>query len=125
MPLDLIFVTPGNYTIEDNGIPGDGISVIKDGTGAVIFTFAHPADSLSFVVSTPGVNLTINLTDTLGAANFRIGVLDDPAQSPDSITMLSVNTTGTVTLVSNGTIVEGGSDAQADIVAGSLIMSAQ
>ncbi len=78
MPLDLIFITPGNYTLEDNGIPGDNTSVIKDGSGAVIFTFVHPADSLSFTASTPGVNITINLTDSLGAADFRIGSLTDP-----------------------------------------------
>ena len=49
MPLNLIFTNPGTYTIEDNGIPGDNTSVIKDGSGTVIFTFAHPADSLGFV----------------------------------------------------------------------------
>ena len=125
MPLEFLFTTPGNYTIEDNGVPGDGISVVKDGTGTVIFTFAHPADSLRFFVDTPGVNITINFTDTLGAANFTVGVLDDPAQSPASITVRSVETSGIVTLVSNGAIIEGGSDAAADIVAGQLIMSAE
>ena len=73
MPLNLIFIQPGNYTIDDNGIPGD-----------VIFTFAHPADGLGFTVSTPGVNITINMTDSLGAANLTIGSLTDPASSPDS-----------------------------------------
>jgi Ca2+-binding RTX toxin-like protein len=125
MPLSLIFITPGNYTLEDNGIPGDNTSVIKDGTGTVIFTFAHPADSLAFTVSTPGVNITVNLTDSLGAANLTIGSLTDPAVTPDSIKVQSVRTTGTVTLVSNGSITEAGSDAAADIVAGQLVLSAQ
>src|SRR6185436_4929728 len=107
MPLTLIFTQPGNFTIDDNGIPGDNTSVIRDSTGAVIFTFLHPADALTFRVSTPGVNLTINFTDTLGAADFTIGNLDPdpligPAQTPDSVVMKSVRTTGNVTLVSNG-----------------------
>ncbi len=124
MSLDLIFVSPGNYTIDDNGIPGDNTSVIRDGTGAVIFTFVHPADSLSFTVSTPGVGITINFTDSLGAANFRIGNLTDPAQTPASVVLKKLNTTGIVTVVSNGSITEGGADSAADIVAGSLLLQA-
>ena len=58
MALNLIFTQPGNFTIEDDGIPGNNTSVIKDGDGNVIFTFVHPADALGFTVSTPGVNLT-------------------------------------------------------------------
>src|SRR4029450_11545095 len=130
MPLALIFTQAGNFTIDDNGIPGDNTSVIRDSTGAVIFTIVHPADALTFRVSTPGVNLTINFTDTLGAADFTIGNLDPdpligPAQTPDSVVMKSVRTTGDVTLVSNGSVTEGGNDAAADIVAGSLIIRAQ
>src|SRR6185503_201948 len=129
MPLNLIFIQPGTYTIDDNGIPGDNISVIRDGTGTVIFTFAHPADALGFTVSTPGVNIVVNLTDSLNAANLTIGSTDPdpligPPQSPDSIVMKNVVTTGTVTLVSNGAITEGGADAASDITAGALIMSA-
>lgn len=124
MPLNLIFITPGNYTIEDNGIPGDNISVIKDGNGTVIFTFGHPADALGFTCSTPGVHITINITDSLGAANLTLGDLTNPGASFDSITMRSVSTTGTVTLVSNGFIREGGSDSAADITAGAIILSA-
>ena len=129
MPLTLIFTQAGNFTIDDNGIPGDNISVIRDGTGTVIFTFAHPADALGFTVSTPGVNIVVNLTDSLNAANLTIGSTDPdpligPPQSPDSIVMKNVVTTGTVTLVSNGAITEGGADAASDITAGALIMSA-
>ena len=83
MPLNLIFIQPGNYTIDDNGIPGDNISVIRDGNGVVIFTFAHPADALGFTVSTPGVNITVNFTDSMNAANFTIGSTDpDPMVGP-------------------------------------------
>lgn len=124
MPLNLIFIQPGDYTIEDDGVPGNNTSVIKDGNGVVIFTFAHPADELGFTAETPGVNITVNLTDSLGAANFTIGSLTDPAHCPDGIVIQSVRTTGSVTLVSNGAIIEGGDDAAPDIFAGSLIMSA-
>ena len=129
MPLNLIFIQPGNYTIDDNGIPGDNISVIRDGNGVVIFTFGHPADGLGFTVSTTGVNITVNFTDSMNAANFTIGSTDPdpmvgPPQSPDSIVMKNIVTTGTVTLVSNTTITEGGSDSASDITAGALIMSA-
>ena len=124
MPLSLIFIQPGNYSIDDNGVPGDNISFIRDGNGVVIFTFAHPADALTFTVSTPGVNLDIDFADSLGAANFTLGSLTDAAQTPDFIAMNRVDTTGTVTLASNTAISEGGADAGADIVAGALIMSA-
>ena len=124
MPLNLIFITPGDYTIEDNGIPGDNTSVIRDGTGAVIFTFVHPADSLGFTVTTPGVNLTVNLTDSLGAANVTIGDLASAAATPDSLIIGNLRTTGIVTLVSNGAITELGGDAGADIVGGQVILSA-
>src|SRR5262245_21940664 len=124
MPLDLVFPTPGNYTINDDGIPGNNTSVIRDGTGVVIFTFIHPADSLSLTTSTPGVNITIDFTDTLGAADFRLGDLTSPAESFSSIAMNRVQTTGDITLVSNGTISEFGIDPGADIVAGTLVLSA-
>src|SRR5688572_25892713 len=124
MPLNLIFITPGNYTIEDNGIPGDNISVIKDGNGVVIFTFGHPVDGLGFTVSTPGVNITVNFTDSMGAANFTIGSLTNLAESPDSIVFRNIETTGTVTLVANNTITEGGADLASDITAGAVILSA-
>ena len=130
MPLNLIFIQPGNYTIDDNGIPGDNISVIRDGNGVVIFTFAHPADSLGFTVSVPGVNITVNFTDSMNAANFTIGSTDPdpmvgPPQSPDSIVIQNIETTGTVTLVANGSITEGpDSDVAPDIFAGAIVLSA-
>lgn len=124
MPLTLSFLSSDDCTIDDNGVPGDNTSVVRNGTGGVIFTFVHPADSLTFFASTPGVNLNFNFTDSLGAANFTVGNLTNAAQSPDSIVMNRVNTTGIVTLVSNGAISEGRADAGADIVAGPLLMSA-
>jgi hypothetical protein len=124
MPLDLIFITPGNYSVEDDGIPGNNTSVIRDGTGAVIFTFAHPADSLGFTTSTPGVNVNVNLTDTLGTANFSIGNPTSAAASPDSISITTIRTGGVVTLVSNDAITELGSDISADIVASQIILGA-
>jgi hypothetical protein len=46
MPLSLRFGQPGSYTIDDNGVPGDNTSVIRDGDGVVIFALAHPVDQL-------------------------------------------------------------------------------
>ena len=128
MPLNLVFTQPGTFTIDDNGIPGDGISVIRDSNGVVIFTFAHPADALGLTVNTPGVNLIINFTDTLAAADFSIGSLTgsligrrDAGFGRDEE---RPHDRRDVTLVSNSTITEGGVDAAADIIAGDLIMSA-
>src|SRR5262245_19873108 len=90
MPLDLIFLSPGTYTLEDDGILGNNTSVIKDASGAVIFTFLHPADSLSFTASSPGVNIVVNFSESLGAANFRIGSLTDAAATPDSVVVNKV-----------------------------------
>jgi Ca2+-binding RTX toxin-like protein len=125
MPLNLVFTQAGTFTIDDNGIPGDNISVIRDSNGVVIFTFAHPADALGLTVNVPGVNLIINFTDSLGAADFTIGSLTNAAITPDSVVMQNVQTTGDVTIVSNTSIVEGSdADAAPDIVSGTLIMSA-
>ncbi len=124
MPLNLIFTTSGNYTLDDDGIAGNNTSVIRDATGAVIFTFLYPADSLSFTAGAPSVNLTVNLTDTLGAANFTIGSLTSATASLESITIGNVRTTGFATLAATGTIAELGSDAGADLVASQAILSA-
>jgi hypothetical protein len=107
MPLNLEFPDPGDSTIDDNGIAGDNISVIRDSDGGVLFTFGHPADALNFTVTVPGVNMTINFTDSMNAANFMIGNTADLADSPDSITMKHIRTSGTVTLVSNNAIPRG------------------
>src|SRR5688572_7054687 len=107
MPLSLVFTQAGTFTIDDDGIPGNNTSVIRDSNGVVVFSFLHPADALIFTVNTPGVNLIINFTDSLGAADFSIGSLTDSTVTPDSVVMQNVRTTGDVTVVSNTTITEG------------------
>ena len=81
MSLNLIFTQPGAYTIDDDGILGNNTSVIRDAAGVVIFTFVHPADALGFTVNVPGVTLTINILDSLGAADVTFGNPAD-ASSP-------------------------------------------
>ena len=46
------------------------------------------------------------------------------AASPDSIVVKAMRTDGFMTLVSNTTITEGGSDASADIIAAAIVLSA-
>jgi hypothetical protein len=124
MPVSATIVAAGNYFIQDNGIVGDNISVIADADGNTLFTFAHPADAVNITVGVPGVNITVNLTDSLGTADFNLGNLTNPAASPDSITVRNIVTTGDVALVSNGFIREGGADAGVDIRAASIVLSA-
>ena len=124
MPLSVVFTVPGNYTIEDDGIRGNNTSVIRDSTGAIIDTIVHPADAISFVTITPGVHLTFNVADSFGLATVTVGNLSDAAASPDSIVVRHLRSENLVTLVSNGSITEGGNDAAADLVVNSLIMSA-
>lgn len=124
MSLNLIFTQPGAYTIDDDGILGNNTSVIRDAAGVVIFTFVHPADALGFTVNVPGVTLTINILDSLGAADVTFGNPADPAASPDSIAVRHMSTTGDVVLAATGAITEAGSDAAPDITAGTLVLSA-
>lgn len=124
MPLNLIIIQPGAYTIDDDGILGNNTSVIRDSAGVVIFTFVHPADALGITVSVPGVTLTINILDSLGAADVTFGNPADPAASPDSIAVRHMSTTGDVVLAATGAITEAGSDAAPDITAGTLVLSA-
>src|SRR6188768_760068 len=79
MPLTIFFSSPGNYTIDDDGIRGNGTSVVRDGSGAILFSFSHPADSITFIADTPGVNLTFNVADSFGSANVFVGDLSSPA----------------------------------------------
>jgi hypothetical protein len=124
MPLTVFFSSAGNFIVDDDGIPGNNTSAVRDGSGGLLFPFSHPADSLTLTAETPGVNLTLNFFDTLGAADFFVGALADPAQNPNSVVVKRIDTTGDVTLVSNAKITEGGADAAADIVAGTLLLSA-
>src|SRR5688572_29945572 len=118
MPLSFSIVAAGNYTIDDDGIPGNNISVLRDADGNVVFEFTHPADALTITAGAPGVHLTVNFTDSLNAASFTLGSLTDSAQNFASIVMQNVQTSGQVTLASNGSIAEGSdADAAADIIA--------
>lgn len=121
--IDLSTLGPGTYTIEDDGTPGNGTSVVRDPTGAIIQTFLHPADQLT-VISKVGQNININVTDSLTTANFTVGSLTDLSINPDNIQIGGVLTSGTVTLAARNTINEWGSDAATDIVAGKLYLDA-
>ncbi|HYC96796.1 calcium-binding protein [Brevundimonas sp.] len=124
MPLTLIISQPGAYTIDDDGILGNNTSVIRDADGVVIFTLVHPADALTITTSVPGVNLTINILDSLGAADVTIGDLANAAASPDSVAIRHLRTGGDVVLAATGAITEAGSDTAPDITAATLVLSA-
>ena len=119
--IDLSVFGPGTYVIEDDGDPTNGVAQLRTPDGSVIL-FNVPADFVQ-VTAAAGRHLVINCAESFGSANINVGSLTDANASPDSITVHRVHTTGTVTLVSNGAITEGGSDAGADIVAGQLILS--
>ncbi|MBW8323045.1 MAG: calcium-binding protein [Rhizobium sp.] len=125
MPTTFVITEAGSYTIEDDGTPGNATSVItRDSDGAVLAVIAHPADSLNIQATVPGVNITLNITDSLGTGSLQVGDLANPGQSPDSIVVDNISTSSTVTLVANGSITEAGSDAAVDIQASSVILSA-
>ncbi|MGV3492957.1 MAG: hypothetical protein ACO1OY_03740 [Ramlibacter sp.] len=121
--IDLSVLGDGTYTIEDDGTPGNGTSVVRDPLGNIVTTFAHPADSLT-VVSKAGQNIRIDITDSLAAANFTVGSLTDPSQRPDNVRIGGVQTSGTVTLTANNMVTEWGSDAGRDIIAAALAIEA-
>jgi hypothetical protein len=75
----------GTYTIEDDGVSGNGVSVIRDPNG-VVTPFSHPADSLT-IISRAGQNIDVNITDHLAAADFTIGSLTSSTPNPDNIRM--------------------------------------
>ena len=118
-------LNPGNWIIEDDGIPGNNRSRIRNLDTGTFQDFTHAADSITFLAAGANMNITIDITDSLGAASFTVGDLDDGGLSPYDIAVLNVETTGRVTLVANHGIVEGSdTDPGADIVAGELVMSA-
>ncbi len=121
--IDLSTLGPGTYTIEDDGTPGNGTSVVRDPLGNIIMTFLHPADQVT-VISKAGQNLNINITDSLTTANFVVGSLTVPSQNPDNIMIGGVLTSGTVILAARNTVSEWGSDGATDIVAGKLFIDA-
>lgn len=125
MPLNLIFTSADNNTLNDDGVYGNNTSVVRNGFGQVIYTFIHPADSIVFTTNgTPNINFNVNFTDSLGAANFTLGNLISPATSFNAITVNKIQTSGIVTLVANQAITESGHDVGVDITAISLILSA-
>jgi Ca2+-binding RTX toxin-like protein len=121
--IDLSALADGTYTVEDDGTPGNGISVIRDSNGNIVSTFAHPADGVT-ILGRAGQNLNINITDSLTTANLTIGSLTSPSVRFDNVMIASVLTSGTVTLTANATINELGNDAGTDIIAGKLFLDA-
>src|SRR5688572_11691720 len=111
MSLTIFFSAPGTYIIDDDGIRGNNTSVVRSASGAVLFPFTHPADIVTFIAEVPGVTFIFNTADSFGTANVTVGSLSDPALSPDTIVINNLRSDGTITLVSNGAITEGGADA--------------
>ena len=79
---------------------------------------------LSIQASVPGVNITLNITDSLGTGSLQVGDLANPGQAPDSIVVDNISTFNGVTLVASGSITEAGSDSAVDIQAASVVLSA-
>ena len=121
--IDLSTLGTGTYTIEDDGTPGNGTSVVRDPLGNIITTFAHPADQVR-VISKIGQNININITDSLTTADLIVGSLTVPSENPDNINIGGVLTSGTVTLAARVQVNELGSDSATDIVAGKLFIDA-
>ncbi|WP_167737323.1 beta strand repeat-containing protein [Sphingomonas parva] len=121
--IDLSTLGGGTYTIEDDGTPGNGTSVVRDPLGNIIQTFMHPADQVR-VISKLGQNININITDSLTTADFIVGSLTVPSENPDIIQIGGVLTSGVVTLAARLQINEWGSDGATDIVAGKLYLDA-
>jgi len=124
MTLSIFFSTPGTYTIDDDGIRGNNTSVVRDGSGNILFPFTHPSDTISFIAEVPGITFIFNTADSFGTADVVVGSLSDPNLSPDAIVVKAMRTDGTATLVSNGTITEGGIDTPADLIAAVTVLSA-
>lgn len=125
MPFNYTFTSGGQYTIEDDGNPANNISVIKDVNGVVIQSFVHPADAINFSFAVSGVNVFLNLAESLGTANLNIGSLTNAADRPGFIFIAEARTTGDIVLAAGGSITEEGSvDAAPDLVADTLIMKA-
>jgi Ca2+-binding RTX toxin-like protein len=114
---------PGTYFLEDDGVPGNNFSRVRFPDGTTI-NFEHPTDDLIFDPSVAGITLVVNLTDSLGTSRFSTGDFTDPTSSPDFIKVNNIVTAAGVTLVANNTITEFSADVGADIVAGSLVLSA-
>ena len=63
MPITITFSTAGNFTIEDDGTPGNATSIVRrDSDGAVLAVIPHPADSLVFSGPEPTTIKRISLS---------------------------------------------------------------
>ncbi|MCV3244153.1 hypothetical protein, partial [Mesorhizobium sp. ZC-5] len=113
---------PGTYFVEDDGIPNNGVARLRAPDGDVI-SFNIPTEHLTITASA-GRSVVFNLTEWNAVADVIVGSLTDSTQNPDSIQVQRIAGAQDVTLVSNGVVAEFGADPAADIVAGTLIMSA-
>ena len=104
---DLVFNLPGNTDtqLEDNGIPADGNSQLRDADGAGFryddlrtsgFIAHHPWHSRGQRDGEPG--------GVARRADLTIGSVTDAAVRPDSISVDNVVTSGTVNLAATGSI---------------------
>ena len=112
--LDISGQADGTFTIEDDGIPGNGTSVVRRPNGTILSTFAHPSDALT-IISRPGQTVIFNVIDSLTTANVTIGSLTTPGQRPDAIENGGVLTSGVLTLTAQLKISEFGADAATDL----------
>ena len=76
------------------------------------------------LLSRAGQNVTVNLTEPLGTADFTIGSLTSTTVRPDQIFVNRVSTLGNVTLTANQAITETTGDVGNDIVANQLLLDA-
>ena len=50
MPITITFSTAGNFTIEDDGTPGNATSIVRrDSDGVILAVIRQPAHSLFFL----------------------------------------------------------------------------
>jgi hypothetical protein len=123
MPLSLTLggIGPDSLFFEDDDVPGNAAARLRGNFGS--FLFIYPADSIT-VTATAGQTLTLNLLDPLGPSTFTVGSLTNASATPDSISAEKIRTNSTMTLVATQTIVESGSDPDADLIAANLFLSA-
>ena len=121
--IDISTGIDGEWTLQDNGNPSDGMSELRDPNGALFITFAHPGDSVT-LLSRSGQNVTVNLTESLGTTSLTIGSLTSTTVRPDLVFVNRVSTSGNVTLTALQTITEATGDAAADIIANQLLIDA-
>src|SRR5207302_526424 len=121
--IDLSALGNGTFTVEDDGTPGNGTSIIRDPIGNIVSTFAHPADALT-ILGRAGQNLNVNITDSLTTADFTVGDLVSTSVRFDNVSVAAVLTSGAVTLTANNAVSELGNDGATDIIAGKLFLDA-